>query len=211
MVKFFVILSVLLFQVFVAAVHAQDRTCNLKLKVFSYEKMNEVRSRIVNIEVRVKGKGVDQTRKLREAELESTVEGLAPGKYRLTYAKDGYKSREKQFTLDCGVVDQQNSVSLYAYLWRKGSTADPSPDLIADPKDSRATDKTIASDGLTGSVKVQILIDEDGNVIEASKVSGDKHLAEKAVLAAKRAKFLPTLISGEPHQVSGTLVYNFVP
>jgi len=61
-----------------------------------------------------------------------------------------------------------------------------------------------------GVVLVQILIDEQGSVIEARAVSGPQHLHVAAVNAARLARFMPTMLAGVPVQVSGTLSYNFV-
>ncbi|HET6974919.1 MAG TPA: energy transducer TonB [Pyrinomonadaceae bacterium] len=62
----------------------------------------------------------------------------------------------------------------------------------------------------TGVVLVQVLIDEQGTVIDAKAVSGPQHLQAAAVNAARLARFTPTLLQGEPVRVSGTLSYNFV-
>lgn len=61
----------------------------------------------------------------------------------------------------------------------------------------------------TGVVLVQILIDEQGTVIDARAVSGPQNLQTAAVNAARLARFSPTLLMGEPVKVSGTLSYNF--
>jgi len=61
-----------------------------------------------------------------------------------------------------------------------------------------------------GAVTVQITIDEDGNVIAAKAVSGHPLLQAAAVRAARDARFTPTRLSGEPVQVNGVIVYNFV-
>ena len=60
-----------------------------------------------------------------------------------------------------------------------------------------------------GVVLVQILIDEQGMVIDARPVSGPQNLQVAAVNAARLARFQPTLFGGEPVKVSGTLSYNF--
>ncbi|MET0645114.1 MAG: TonB family protein [Pyrinomonadaceae bacterium] len=65
--------------------------------------------------------------------------------------------------------------------------------------------------GASGVVTVQILVDEEGNVISASAVSGHPLLQQAAVAAARQAKFSPTQLSGQPVQVSGVITYNFVP
>lgn len=62
-----------------------------------------------------------------------------------------------------------------------------------------------------GSVSVQVLIDEEGNVFSAAAVSGHPLLRSAAVDAARQAKFAPTLLNGQPVKVSGILTYNFVP
>jgi TonB family protein len=63
--------------------------------------------------------------------------------------------------------------------------------------------------GVEGVVVIQVLIDEQGNVIDARAVSGPKLLQEPSLNAARQTKFSPTLLSGEPVKVSGVLVFNF--
>lgn len=65
--------------------------------------------------------------------------------------------------------------------------------------------------GASGAVSVQVLIDENGDVISASAVSGHPLLRAAAESAARGAKFSPTLLNGIPVKVSGVVVYNFVP
>ena len=60
-----------------------------------------------------------------------------------------------------------------------------------------------------GVVLVQVLIDENGAVIEARAVSGPQNLQAAAVSAARLARFSPTMLMGEPVKVSGTLSYSF--
>ncbi len=63
----------------------------------------------------------------------------------------------------------------------------------------------------SGAVSVQVLVDEEGNVVSASAVSGHPLLRAAAESAARNATFSRTLISGQPVKVSGVLIYNFVP
>src|SRR4051794_10306523 len=65
---------------------------------------------------------------------------------------------------------------------------------------------------LGGTVKVQILIDENGKVISAQAVSGLENVSLRMAseAAALKATFSPTLLSGQPVKVSGVIVYNFV-
>jgi len=60
-----------------------------------------------------------------------------------------------------------------------------------------------------GTVVVQVTIDENGDVISASAVSGHPLLRAAAVAAARGAKFSPTKLSGKPVKVSGVITYNF--
>ena len=62
----------------------------------------------------------------------------------------------------------------------------------------------------SGTVTVQIVVDESGRVISASAVSGHPLLQQAAVGAARQARFSPTLLSGQPVKVSGVITYNFV-
>jgi protein TonB len=62
----------------------------------------------------------------------------------------------------------------------------------------------------SGTVTVQILVDESGRVVSANAVSGHPLLQQAAVSAARNARFSPTLLSGQPVKVSGVITYNFV-
>lgn len=61
----------------------------------------------------------------------------------------------------------------------------------------------------SGAVNIQVTIDESGNVISASAVSGHPLLRMEAEQAARNAKFAPTMLSGQPVKVTGVVVYNF--
>jgi len=62
----------------------------------------------------------------------------------------------------------------------------------------------------SGTVTVQVLIDENGNVVSAKAVSGHPLLQAVAVAAARQARFSPTKLSGQPVKVTGVIQYNFV-
>lgn len=61
----------------------------------------------------------------------------------------------------------------------------------------------------SGSVVVQVIVDESGKVISAQPISGHPLLKAAAANAASQSKFSPTLLSGQPVKVTGTIVYNF--
>ncbi|MEP6903058.1 MAG: energy transducer TonB [Actinomycetota bacterium] len=60
-----------------------------------------------------------------------------------------------------------------------------------------------------GAVNVQVTIDESGNVISATAVSGHPLLRAASVTAARQAKFSPTTLQGQAVKVTGVIVYNF--
>ena len=61
----------------------------------------------------------------------------------------------------------------------------------------------------SGTVSVQVLVDEKGNVVTAQAVTGHPLLRPAAVAAARQAKFSPTLFSGKPVRVTGLINYQF--
>jgi TonB family protein len=79
------------------------------------------------------------------------------------------------------------------------ATSLPAPEYPAVAKMAHAS----------GSVTVQVTIDEGGNVIFAKAVAGHPLLQAAAVTAARQAKFAPTRLSGQPVKVTGLLIYNF--
>jgi TonB family protein len=62
----------------------------------------------------------------------------------------------------------------------------------------------------SGTVTVQVVIDERGCVQSARTVGGHPLLQSTAAQAALQACFSPTLLSGQPVKVSGVITYNFV-
>jgi TonB family protein len=62
----------------------------------------------------------------------------------------------------------------------------------------------------SGTVIVQITIDEAGKVISARAVSGHPLLQQAAVQAAYQARFTPTMLSDRPVKATGLITYNFV-
>src|SRR5438552_1166635 len=115
-------------------------------------------------------------------------------------------------------------VSIYAYDARVEAQTDeleivnwvpPVDRVIADPvRPAPPIRRTVPSSAppirAQGPVSVQSLIDEQGRVISAQAMSGSPTLLSAAKEAAMRARFTPTLLSGTPVKVQGTIIYNFV-
>jgi TonB family protein len=62
----------------------------------------------------------------------------------------------------------------------------------------------------SGTVVVQVTVDEEGNVMDARAASGHPLLQTAATAAARAAKFTPTMLGGQPVKVTGVITYNFV-
>ena len=60
-----------------------------------------------------------------------------------------------------------------------------------------------------GNVVVRIVVDEQGNVISASPISGHPLLQQAAANAVRQWRFSPTLLSGQPVKVTGVVTVNF--
>jgi TonB family protein len=80
---------------------------------------------------------------------------------------------------------------------------------ISLPKPEYPSEARAAGD--SGTVEVQIVIDEQGGVILAETSSGPPSLREAAARAARKARFSPTRLMGQPIKVSGRVIYNFLP
>jgi protein TonB len=64
---------------------------------------------------------------------------------------------------------------------------------------------------VSGSVVVEVAIDEEGNVFHARALSGHPLLKDAAIEAARGWKFAPTTLEGKAVKVIGSLTFNFTP
>ena len=65
--------------------------------------------------------------------------------------------------------------------------------------------------GIESKVKVELSIDEEGNVTAAKAVEGHQFLRGSAEDAARRTRFKPAMFDGKPIKSKGFLIYNFSP
>ncbi|MDQ2856711.1 MAG: TonB family protein [Acidobacteriota bacterium] len=63
---------------------------------------------------------------------------------------------------------------------------------------------------LGGIVRVRVIVDETGKVISAEIEDGRIELRRAAIEAARKARFAPTLVDGQPIKVTGLITYLFV-
>jgi len=214
----------------VLASKAQTNTCDLQFKVFSYDTISSKNS-LEGIDVVVTNSKNKEKKVLTVSSTASTFENLADGNYRVKLSKKGYKEKKKEIKLDCNFTGKDNIFREHVYLWKDKTTLSDENDLgenavqiknSAEVKNSGKTENISQSKNsddkstpeksrASGKVTVQVLIDVDGNVVSAKAVDGNSLLAEAAVKSARQSKFAPTMIAGYPVQVSGNIVYNFVP
>ena len=62
---------------------------------------------------------------------------------------------------------------------------------------------------VSGTVEVEVIVDENGKVISARAISGPASLRDVAADAALRAKFSPTKLSGQSVKIAGRIDYKF--
>jgi TonB family protein len=105
-------------------------------------------------------------------------------------------------------MPRTTSPPVYRKITRAGNKADViNGQAISLPQP--AYPKSARGGGASGPVVVQIIVDEQGVVTSARAVSGDRLLYEAAESAARQARFKPTLVSGHPAKVIGTMTYSF--
>lgn len=62
---------------------------------------------------------------------------------------------------------------------------------------------------ISGEVKLEVLVDEEGNVTDVKVLSGHVLLVEEAARAVRQWKYSPTLLNGEPVSVVSTVTVIF--
>src|SRR6185369_13444933 len=62
---------------------------------------------------------------------------------------------------------------------------------------------------IQGSVEVQLLVNEEGEVIFVNPLSGPEDLWSESVRAAVGARFKPATLSGEPVKITGRVIFEF--
>jgi TonB family protein len=87
------------------------------------------------------------------------------------------------------------------------SAGDLTSEAIALPKPAYPPIAKVAH--ASGTVVVQVTIDENGRVVSSNAVSGHPLLQAAALAAARQARFNPRKLSGKPVRVTGTIRYVF--
>jgi TonB family protein len=120
-----------------------------------------------------------------------------------------FTKKDKLDIVDKAAVSRTDSasVSTTAPKTISGGVLNSKATTLVAPKYPEAARAVKAS----GAVNVQVIIDEQGNVISASAVSGHPLLRAAAENAARASKFSPTTLQNIAVKVTGVIVYNFVP
>jgi TonB family protein len=63
--------------------------------------------------------------------------------------------------------------------------------------------------GISGTVVMEVTIDEEGNVIDTKMRCGNDIFAAESLAAARRWRFAPTTLNGRPVKVIGSITFNF--
>ncbi len=65
--------------------------------------------------------------------------------------------------------------------------------------------------GISGTVIVQVTINEEGKVTSVQAIRGPVELYAASEAAARKARFAPPMLAGKPVAITGVLTFNFVP
>ena len=65
------------------------------------------------------------------------------------------------------------------------------------------------SKGIEGTVMLRAVVSKNGDVVDVTVISGDPELSKAAIKAAKKWKYHPYLVGGEPTEVETTIQMNF--
>jgi tetratricopeptide (TPR) repeat protein len=141
----------------------------------------------------------------KQKETDQTLHMTALERYACILRKsDKEKEAEELETRARGIISSQYKSTLAQSI--KGgvlngkATFRPAPAYPLEAKNLRQS----------GTVVVQILVDETGRVLQACATSGPKLLRASSEQAAYASRFSPTLLDGKPVKVMGIVTYNYV-
>lgn len=219
--------------------NAQVNPCNLQLNVLEFgsngltEKniINDTKSVLTDLISNKTIKSVPLTKK-------PTFANLSSNKYKIDISKVGFQRRIKEIEVDCDLADETGTVFETVFLWKgnpnevtkinselytvSNDNSDSQAVKVENTGDTKTDGKAFKfvtpkyppaarAVGASGEVKVQVTIDEDGNVVSAQGLNGHPLLKVAAEKAARQSKFSQTIFKGNPVIVTGVIVYNFRP
>ncbi len=212
----------------------QNQFCNLQLKVADSESEKEGAEVKASSAVLQRANAVTTISSTLKDDM-PVFSGLTRGFYAVVVSKQGYKKTVKKFRLDCSAELVTEKVILWKGPANEAVNFADNPDFfkleeslsftIADLSKNLVQPgypSTARAKGVSGQIKVQITIDEQGNVISAEVLGKSAFLSNKtrdgyielwkaAENAAFQSKFYPTYFGNSPVKTTGFIVYNFVP
>lgn len=125
--------------------------------------------------------------------------------FRKAGKSDEFETIEKKFSISSPLNSKGEKDLKVASSINAGVVNGKALNLITPPYPAEAR-----AARASGTVKVKVLIGEQGNVISACGIS-DVHsaLIEASEVAAYNSQFQPTTLQGKPIKVSGVIIYSF--
>lgn len=216
--------------------NAQTAVCNLQFDVFEFNTQDKLRKNTIeNVNAVLTDLTTGKAIKSSEFTKTPLFSNLTFGNYKIEVIKNGYQRRIKEFELRCKNVETIETISKAVFLQKgdsneitkfestktyavKGDASQDKPELYKSTVNGKAISLTkpnypaaARAVRATGAVNVQVTIDEDGEVVMASAVSGHPLLRQAAEKAATESRFAPTMLDEQPVRITGIIVYNFVP
>lgn len=212
--------------------NAQTPVCNLQFEVFDLNSeqpvkvIDKVRAVLTNL-------ATEKTDEFSAGAM-PLFSNLTSGKYKIEIIKNGFQRRVKEYELNCGAAAEAITISKVLYLQKGDSKEitkfdkavfgikDEGKEFKAVPNESAINGRAVIlakpkypsaarAVRASGSVQIQVTLDEDGEVATANAISGHPLLRQAAERAAKESRFAPTIYKGQPVLVTGIIVYNFNP
>jgi TonB family protein len=146
------------------------------------------------------------------------MKSLDPGRYKVIVKAQNFKDYEDAVVQSVGI--ESIRVNPYPILLEPIYTPTPQPTPNAPVSLGVLNGKALSlpkpdypqravAARVSGRVVVQVTVDESGRVISAYAQSGPQELRKAAEDAAYKARFSPTLLSGVPIKITGTINYDF--
>jgi endonuclease YncB( thermonuclease family) len=142
--------------------------------------------------------------------LESTDAGLEQIRTGFAWLSDESQNYQTHKDRRLYAEAEQSAADKMLGFWsRSYRCADDSIPTATNPSSPRQSGETKVA-RVSGTVLVEVLIDESGKVISAKAICGHPMLRQASVQAAYKARFSQTFVSGAPVRVTGIITYKFV-
>jgi len=135
-------------------------------------------------------------------DLDTGLEQIRSG---FAWQSEQFEKDQPQNEIDRYSEAEKDAVSAKRGIWNGGFNTCKIPAVSGSVRSSRPEASKTGRQKLSGTVIVEVTINEDGRVVSARALCGHPLLQNAAVRAALHAKF-----SSSPSKVTGTINYNFM-